>query len=137
MRIFPDTNVLVSAFVADGLCYRLVRRILADPAHELIIGALILEETKQKLKEKIKAPDEEIRLFEQGLLAGARLGTLPEHPSSIPIRDLDDAWVLASALAARADVLVTGDKDLLDIRDQVQELAITTPRVLHDMLQTK
>ncbi len=36
--------------------------------------------------------------------------------------------VLAPALAAKADVLVTGDKDLLDVADQVSDLTITDPR---------
>ena len=45
-----------------------------------------------------------------------------------PVRDEDDAWVLASALAAKADVLVTGDKDLLDVADHVSGLTITDPR---------
>jgi predicted nucleic acid-binding protein len=36
--------------------------------------------------------------------------------------------VLALALAAKTDVLVTGDKDLLDVADQVSDLTITDPR---------
>jgi predicted nucleic acid-binding protein len=36
--------------------------------------------------------------------------------------------VLALALAAKADVLITGDKDLLDVAEQVSDLTITDPR---------
>ena len=36
--------------------------------------------------------------------------------------------MLSSALAAKADVLVTGDKDLLDVAEQVSGLTITDPR---------
>jgi predicted nucleic acid-binding protein len=35
--------------------------------------------------------------------------------AEIEVRDPDDAWVLASALAGNADILVTGDRDLLAI----------------------
>jgi predicted nucleic acid-binding protein len=39
----------------------------------------------------------------------------PSAPISLPIRDPDDGWILASAIAGKADMLVTGDQDLLDI----------------------
>lgn len=55
---------------------------------------------------------------------------------NIEVRDPDDAWVLASALAAGAEVLVTGDEDLLDLRDDVEEILITNPRGLWELLRT-
>jgi len=51
------------------------------------------------------------------------------------VRDADDERVLASALLAHADVLVTGDKDLLSIKDEVKELIITDPRSLWELLR--
>jgi len=39
----------------------------------------------------------------------------PAAPSALPIRDKDDRWVFASALEGRAEVFVTGDRDLLDV----------------------
>jgi len=44
------------------------------------------------------------------------------------VRDEDDQWVLASALDAKADVLVTGDKDILDVTEEASGLTITDPR---------
>lgn len=46
---------------------------------------------------------------------------------SVMVRDSDDGWVLANARAGNIDVLVTGDSDLLNIRDQAG-LRIVTPR---------
>ena len=40
---------------------------------------------------------------------------IPFQFSEVQVRDEDDRWVLESALRAKADVLITGDKDLLDI----------------------
>jgi len=37
----------------------------------------------------------------------------PARLPEVHVRDRADAWVLASAVAGRADVLVTGDQDLL------------------------
>lgn len=52
------------------------------------------------------------------------------------IRDLDDLWVVASATAGRADMLVTGDKDLLDVKRK-RPLPILSPRSAWEMLRTQ
>ncbi len=54
MRVFLDTNVLVSAFATRGLCADLMRHILAE--HELVTGEVVLTELRAILREKIKAP---------------------------------------------------------------------------------
>lgn len=51
----------------------------------------------------------------------------------VSIRDPDDAFVLVSALEAQADVLVTGDKDLLTLGGTAG-ITIVTPRALLDIL---
>lgn len=125
MKVFLDTNVLVSGFTTRGLCADLIRLVLAE--HQLIIGQVVLGELKRVLTRKIELPSEQI----QEILAFLESQTVQPRPKSlfpIPIRDEDDQWVLASALAAKADVLVTGDKDLLDVAEQVSGLTITDPR---------
>jgi hypothetical protein len=52
---------------------------------------------------------------------------LPESGSPGEVRDPDDETVLASAIGAEAEILIIGDKDLLDVADQVDALRITTP----------
>jgi len=42
----------------------------------------------------------------------------PTKPSPLPIRDPDDRWMLTSAFDGQADLLVTGDQDLLAIAGQ-------------------
>lgn len=44
------------------------------------------------------------------------------------LRDPDDAWILASAQAADADVLVTGDRDLLEVQGRIDRPRILDPR---------
>ncbi|HEX2094021.1 MAG TPA: putative toxin-antitoxin system toxin component, PIN family [Longimicrobiaceae bacterium] len=136
MKVFPDTNVLVSAFLSDGTCYRLLKLVLERSEHELIIGAVVLDEVRRKLWEKIRAPEPEIEAFVQALLAGARPHAILGHTPPVQVRDPDDTWVLASALGAAADVLVTGDKDLLEVADEVHGIRILPPRDLWDMLQS-
>lgn len=125
MKIFIDTNVLVSAFTARGLCADLMNIILAD--HTLMTGEFVLTELHRVLYKKLKVPEKNIReilIF----LHHHHVEAMPESPSEIPIRDHDDRWVLESALRANADVLVTGDKDLLNVSNQVLELRIMAPR---------
>ena len=125
MRVFLDTNVLVSGFATRGLCADVIRLVLAE--HQVIIADVVLNELKRVLKHKIHLPGEQIQEI-LAFLEGQTVQPKPISPSPIPVRDEDDQWVLASALAAKADVLVTGDKDLLDVADEVRNLTITDPR---------
>jgi predicted nucleic acid-binding protein len=59
---------------------------------------------------------------------------LPAAPSDLAPRDPDDAWVLASALAGGAELLVTGDKDRMSVADR-SPLAIVNPRACWDRLR--
>ena len=125
MKVFLDTNVLVSGFATRGLCADVIRLVLAE--HELITADVVLNELKRALKHKIQLPGEQI----QEIFAFLESQTVQPRPislPSIPVRDEDDQWVLASALAAKAEVFVTGDKDLLDVANEVSDLTITDPR---------
>ena len=125
MKVFVDTNVLVSGFATRGLCADVIRLVLAE--HELITADVVLNELKRVLKHKIQLPGEQIQEI-LTFLESQTVQPKPISPPSIPVRDEDDEWVLASALAAKAEVFVTGDKDLLDVASQVADLVITDPR---------
>lgn len=131
MRIALDTNVLVSAVATRGLCADVFNLILAE--HELILGETVLAEVKRVLREKIRVPSklaEEYasRLREQSLVVKQA------EALAIAIRDKSDIPVLAEALAGKAEVLVTGDKDLLDVTVELPIL-ILTPRGLWERLR--
>jgi len=53
----------------------------------------------------------------------------------LEIRDSTDAWVLATAVNGQADVLVTGDADLLTVREHAP-LAIMDPRAFWEPLRS-
>lgn len=131
MRIYLDTNVLVSAYAARGICTDLVRYILAE--HELLTGEVNLEELRRVLRDRFHAPPERLDAIESELRAETVVERPPE-PSAIPVRDPDDRWVLASAISAKADLLVTGDQDLLAVARQAPVL-IVDPRGCWDRLR--
>ena len=60
---------------------------------------------------------------------------LPDTPFEVNLKDDDDRWVLESAIRAKADILVTGDKDLLELSGQVPKPRIVTPRKFWKLVQ--
>jgi putative PIN family toxin of toxin-antitoxin system len=124
VRVFLDTNVLVSAFATRGLCSDVVRVVLAE--HTLLTSELVLRELRRALRLRIRMPAN-IAAEIEALLREHELVPTPTSPPAVPVRDPDDRWVLAAAIAAKADVLVTGDRDLLDIAKQAP-IEIVDPR---------
>jgi uncharacterized protein len=124
VRVFLDTNVLVSAFATRGLCADVLRHILAE--HDLITGEVIIVELRRVLRDRVKVPAPVVTAIEQ-LLRDQIVVPKPSEPHPLPIRDPDDRWVLASAVAGKADVIVTGDSDLLEVASQAP-IPIVDPR---------
>ena len=124
MRIYFDTNVLISAYVSRGICADLMRHALTE--HELLTGEVNVAELRRILRDRFKATAERVDAVEAELRAETVIPR-PSKPSSIAIRDPDDAWVLASAVDGAADLLVTGDDDLLAIAAHAP-LPIVSPR---------
>ena len=123
MRIFPDANIFVAAFVwEEGICGEILRALLAEKKHDLILGDWVWDETAETLHEDFKVPLVKIAAFKERILGGARSTKQPTPLALSPYRvsDPDDAVVLSAALTARADVLVTGDRALLDLAEALK-----------------
>lgn len=131
MKVFFDTNVLISAFAARGLCADLMRLVLAE--HELQTGEVNLIELRRVLTDRFKASGAQVDRVED-LLRDHQVIAKPDALLAIDVRDPDDAWVLASAVAASTDILVTGDKDLLTVASQ-SPVRILTPRDAWELLR--
>ena len=118
MRIVADTNVVVSAFLWGGV----PRRIL-DAADELRIQLFTTHTLVAELEDVLSRGKFAQRLTQSRftpayLLARyTELATVivPEEVTASTLRDPDDAAVLACALAARVDAIVSGDGDLLTL----------------------
>lgn len=132
MKVFLDTNVLVAAFAARGLCADVLRTVLAE--HELILGEVVLTEFRRVLSRKLKVPDDRLRAAE-AVFEGMAVVPKPKKPSPLEIRDPADRWVLASAVDGGADVLVTGDDDLLSVAGE-STLRIVSPRAFWELLRS-
>jgi len=131
MRIFLDTNVLASALATRGLCSDVLREVLTS--HELIISDPLLSELQSVLIRKFRMPLglalETISFLKQDTIA-SEAGEIPKAN----IRDKDDLIILSCALNGNADVFVTGDKELLELK-KIKELNIISPRSFWDRLR--
>ncbi|MGE5893067.1 MAG: putative toxin-antitoxin system toxin component, PIN family [bacterium] len=121
-----DTNVLIAAIITQGICSKLLHR-----AHtrefSLASCPFIMKEVRHTLSKKFRLSHEEITSAIEPV--SEAIDQIVEHNLRIaPIcRDADDDNVLACALAAEADYLVTGDSDLLEIRTW-KGIKIVAPR---------
>lgn len=124
MRVFLDTNIIVSAFATRGLCADLFREILA--AHTLVTSEYILSETQDVLARGFKVPEETV-IEIIALLRRQEMVITPATLPQLSIRDRDDLPVVAAAIEAKADYLVSGDKDILSLIP-LNDIKIATPR---------
>ncbi len=133
MKIFLDTNVLVSAVATRGLCADLFHAVLAE--HQLIVGEAVLAELRRVLRQKMRLSADTIAEMDTFLRRQASVVT-KAPPLRIKLRDPDDLVVLAEAVAGAAEVLVTGDQDLLSMAARAP-LPIVTPRGLWEILRAR
>ncbi|MFO8014364.1 MAG: putative toxin-antitoxin system toxin component, PIN family [Phycisphaerae bacterium] len=131
MKVVLDTNVLVAAFAARGLCEAVLEVCLTG--HDLALSEHILTELRRHLRRTLKVPP----AHADAVVAFLREQAEVVRPADVPAdacRDPSDLPVLGTAVAAEADCLVTGDADLLDL-DAYEGVAILSPRAFHDGLK--
>lgn len=128
MRLVLDTNVLVSAFLWDGIPGRLIE-LAGESEIDLYTSRALLAELSEVLhRRKFVKPIQatgftaaEIVRHYRRLAHRVTVRQLSKQIS----RDADDDQVLACALAAKADFIVSGDKDLLTL-NMFREIPIMT-----------
>ena len=126
MKVVFDTNVLIAAFLTEGICSKLLGRGRKRQFH-LITCPFILQEFEHVLINKFSATKKET----QGALklVSESVQTVL-HPTAGIVgvcRDPNDDAILNCVLAAGADYLVTGDADLLELRN-FKGIRIIAPR---------
>ena len=123
MNLVLDTNVLISAFIAKGLCHTLVEQCFR--LHSAITSEFIINELREKLTGKFKYSDQDIVAVESLLRSRMQI-VEPSLLESNVCRDPEDDMILATALAGNAICIITGDKDLLILK-KFGEIDILSP----------
>ncbi len=136
MRVVADTNIVVSGLLWRGTPRR-VLDVARDGIIELCTNPILLDELeevlrREKFAKRLEAANVSVRELVDGFSALATvIDSKPIKP--VIIRDPDDDAVLACALAAECEIIVSGDNDLLDIK-QYQGLRILTATELLTVL---
>jgi len=130
MRVCLDTNVLVAAFASRGLCSDLLRRVIAE--HDLVLPEVVEEELRRILTKKLKLSEEALASV-QSVLDRFERAPRTQTQSPVRLRDPDDEKILVDALAAGAQVLVSGDQDLL-VAAHESPIPIVSPRAFWTLI---
>ena len=116
MRVLIDTNVLISAALsANGTPFQAYIKAASYPNHGLICEQNV-DEMKRIFNKKFPNRLTSLDKFISAALLTLELVPIPtdENASETQIRDVNDRPILRAAINAKADVLLTGDKDFLD-----------------------
>jgi putative PIN family toxin of toxin-antitoxin system len=119
VRIVADTNVIVSAFLWGGVPRQLLNAAVGQRVELFTSRALIAELEDVLSRGKFAVQLSESRFTSAYLLSRyTQLAALigPVEVTVPELRDPDDAAVLACALAAQADLIVSGDKHLRNLK---------------------
>ena len=130
MKVVLDTNVWISAWLWRGLPNKLIHlarnKEIQICISESLLAELVNTLSYKKLQQKIQS----LNLTKEQLLIGTSEITCiyPITNLNVPeLRDPDDNVVLATAIAANAEVIITGDQDLLVLREY-QNIQIMTAK---------
>ncbi|MDP2971387.1 MAG: putative toxin-antitoxin system toxin component, PIN family [Deltaproteobacteria bacterium] len=126
MKAVFDTNVLLAAFITEGICSKILVRGRKRQFH-LILCPVILREFERVLIKKFSITRNEARSILQIVSEAMHSVVSPSQSVQGICRDPDDDSILACALEAGADYLVTGDVDLLELKI-FKGIRIVTPR---------
>lgn len=124
MRVVIDANVAIAGAASRGLCEAIMELCLEH--HRIILCEGILKEIDEKLRFKLKVPPSIVAEYVRVLRNGSEI-VEPEHVDKGICRDPDDLMILGLVYPGNADVIVTGDKDLLVIK-KYKRARILNPR---------
>lgn len=114
IRAVLDTNIIISSVFWKGNPYEVVRRgILGE--YQLVTSAEILDEVADKLRVKFKFQEESIQELVDILLTHCQI-VEPTAKFDV-VRDKSDNKVIECAFDCKADYIVTGDPDLLELKE--------------------
>lgn len=131
MRIVLDTNVIIATFATRGLCAEIFEICLLE--HNIVSSEHILSETKEKLMEKLRLTEKEA----ENIIVYLKENTVTVVCKDTAInvcRDNDNNKIIETAVSGSAEIIITGDKDLLTIKDY-KGIKIISPRDFWELMR--
>ncbi len=116
MKILIDTNVLISsALNRNGTPFKAFLKAVTSP-NQAVICEQNIDEMRRVFNRKFPNKIGALESFLALSMLTLTIVPIPDnvHKSEEQVRDIDDRPILRAAIAAKADIIVTGDFDLLD-----------------------
>jgi putative PIN family toxin of toxin-antitoxin system len=135
LRVVLDPGVLVSAVLSRSGAPAGILDAWRDGEFDLIVSPWLLDELEDVLlrpRFSEYVTPEQVRAYVDGLAVEGVAFDDPGHPPRVT-RDPDDDYLFALAVAAGADFLVSGDKDITSVSDP--PCAVLAPRACFDRLR--
>lgn len=131
MKILFDTNVLISAFLTCGISYDVIEDAIHE--HDLYYTDFIIDEFKKIFRNNFhfsKSVINEFTKFISNYFKKADTSNIIDRVCRNP----DDDQILADAVLKKIDVIISGGKDLLDIKFY-KGIKIISPKRYWDLYQ--
>lgn len=123
MKFVLDTNVLIAAFITSGICHEILEHVIRN--HKLVLSDFIVNEFEDKLLNKFHYEENEVnQALKLLLVRGEMISVSPLQSQISP--DPDDDNIIATAVSANCDCIISGDKDLTGLK-QFQNIRIIRP----------
>lgn len=116
MKIVFDTNVYLAAIKKDGYAQQQLKRAQPDGPYRLYVSPDIVVEVQRKLKEKFQWSQAESAHYVETILMYATM-VYPREQVTDVLQDVDDHIILECAFEVRAEVIVTADRGLLQLKE--------------------
>jgi len=115
MRVLIDSNVLFSAVYRSGSTPHLAFIKAVNLPYHCLVCEQSLDELSESFIDKFPSRAGELEIFIYDALAVVEVISIPddEHPDEVKLIDPDDALILRSAIAANADIIISGDTHFL------------------------
>lgn len=124
IKAVQDTNVIISSIFWRGNPYEVIKKGVTKK-FQIIISPDIIEEVIRKLKIKFDFPDYYVQIYIRLLLSFCKVIT-PISEFDV-VRDKTDNKIIDCAFDGKADYIVTGDPDLLELKE-FRRIKIVTPK---------
>ena len=124
MRVILDSNIIIAAFATRGLCHAVFE--LCLDRYEITASSFLIKEIESNLSRKLKLPKNIRTEIVDFLYESTHQLEAPDLSSQI-CRDPSDDRVLSLAKESQAEYIVTGDEDLLSLK-QFESTKILSPR---------
>ncbi|MBR1513218.1 MAG: putative toxin-antitoxin system toxin component, PIN family [Bacteroidales bacterium] len=116
MKIILDCNIWISFLIGHQAEW--MKRILTDVRFDIFVCDELLDEisdviSRPKIRSRVN--DDEIEDFFRILYAFCRVAKI-DHDAQVPVRDPQDLYLLSLAESVEAELIVSGDADLISLK---------------------